>query len=148
MCSYEAAIVHFRKVAADLQMQEYDDKLGGIRCCSVGLARTLLRYSTDNEAEAFAIFQEELNRCVDRLDREMMLFDMRTWYRKLNKWDQSIEALHQLCLPSTRTGGTMLPQANEALAQTYLAQYCTDTALNSTSEQKFYSTPNAFLPGS
>jgi hypothetical protein len=119
MCSYEAAIVHFRNVAADLQMQEYDDKLGGIRCCS-----------------------------VDRLDREMMLFDMRTWYRKLNKWDQSIEALHKLCLPSTRTGGTMLPQANEALAQTYLAQYCTDTALNSTSEQKFYSTPNAFLPGS
>jgi len=55
---------------------------------------------------------------------------MGIWYRQLNKWDQSIEALHQLCLSSTRPDGTILPQANEVMAQTYLEQYCTDTTLD------------------
>jgi len=84
---------------------------------------------TDNEAKAFAIFQEELDRCVDPLDREFMLINMGTEYRKIKKWDQSIEALHQLCISATRPDGTMLSQANEAMAQTYLEQYCTDTTL-------------------
>ena len=56
---------------------------------------------------------------------------MGTCYRKLNKWDQSIEALRQLFLSSTRPhGGTILLQANNAMAQTYLEQYCTDTILD------------------
>jgi len=131
LCNYEAAIVHFRKVLAELLMQENDDSLNGTRVsCSVGLAHNLMRYSADNEAEAFAIFQEELDRCVDPLDREMILFDMGTEYRKINKWDQSIETLHQLCLSSTRPDGAMVSQGNGAIAQTYLEQYCTDTTLD------------------
>jgi len=97
--------------------------------CSVRLATTVLKYSAANEAEAFAIFQEELDRYVDPLDRDIVHFQMGTRYRKLHKWDQSIEALHQLCLSSTRPDGTLLSQANEAMAQTYLEQYCTDTTL-------------------
>jgi hypothetical protein len=87
------------------------------------LARILLRHSTDNEDEAFAIFQEGLERCVDPLCREMILFQMGTWYRKLSKWDQSIETLRQLCFSTARSHGTMLPQAIQAMAQTYLEQY-------------------------
>ena len=131
MCNYQAAIALFRKVLAELLMQENDDSLNGTRVsCSVGLANNLMRYSADNEAEAFAIFQEELDRCVDPLDREMILFDMGTEYRKINKWDQSIETLHQLCLSSTRPDGAMVSQGNGAIAQTYLEQYCTDTTLD------------------
>ena len=91
------------------------------------LARILLRHSTDNEDEAFAIFQEGLERCVDPLCREMILFQMGTWYRKLSKWDQSIETLRRICLRD----GTILSQANQAMAQTYLEQYryCTDNTL-------------------
>ena len=163
LCNYKAAIPHFRKGVVELQKQEYDgDKLSGTRgICSMDLATTLLRHSTDNEAEAFAIFQEELDRYVDPLGKETILFKMGTWYRKLNKWDQSIkarrvdplrrekilfqmgewyrklhqwdqsiEALHQLCLSATRPDSAMLPQANQAMAQTYLEQYCTDTTLD------------------
>ena len=132
LCNYEAAIAHFRKAVAELQKQECDgDSQNKARfVCSVDLARTLLRHSAANEAEAFAIFHEELDRRVDPLDREEILFEMGTEYRKLHKWDQSIEALHQLsCLSSTHLDGTMPPQANIAMAQTYLEQYCTDTTL-------------------
>jgi len=60
----------------------------------------------------------------------MIRIDMGTGYRKIKKWDQSIEALHQLCLSSsTCPDGTMLSQATGAMAQTYLEQYCTDTTL-------------------
>jgi len=55
---------------------------------------------------------------------------MGTGYRKLKKWDQSIEALHQLCVSSARPHGTMPSQANIAMAQTYLEQYYTDTTLD------------------
>ena len=141
MCNYEAAIAHFRKAVDGLQKQGYDDSLNGTRVsCSVGLANNLLQHSADNEAEAFAIFQEELDRCVDPLCREEIIIQMGTEYRKFNKWDQSIDALHQLCLSSTRPPhGTMLPQANEAMAQTYLEQYCTDTTLDI--DQRFYAMP-------
>ena len=85
------------------------------------VATTLLRHTTANEAEAFAIFQEELDRFRDplRCDRprcEEILFQMGRWYRKLNKWNQSIEALHQLRLSATHPRGTMLSRANEAMA--------------------------------
>jgi len=127
LCNYAAAIAHFRKVAAGLQMQEYDDSLYASRfVCSMHLAKTLLQQSTDNEDEAFAIFQKELDRCVDPLDREKIFLAMGTEYGKIKKWDQSIEALNQLCLSSTRPDGTI---ANEAMAQTYLEQYCIDTTL-------------------
>jgi len=82
----EAAIAHFREEVARLQKQEYDDGLGGARSvCSIRLANTLLRRSTANEAEAFMIFQEDLDRCVDPLYRENILIQMGTEYRKLNK---------------------------------------------------------------
>ena len=132
LCNYESAITHFRKEVAELQKQECDgDRQSKARfVCSVDLARSLLRHSAANEAEAFAIFHEELDRRVDPLDKEVILFEMGTEYRKLQKWDQSIEALHQLsCLSSTHIDGTMPPQANIAMAQTYLEQYCTDTTL-------------------
>ena len=101
----------------------------------MSLAKNLLRQSADNETEAFAIFQEELDRFrdphrSDPLRCEEILFQMGTWYRKLNKWDQCIEALHQLHLSATRADGTMLLRANEAMAQTYLEQYCTDITLD------------------
>ena len=72
LCNYKAAIAHFREVIAELRKKEYDDSsMGKIRVhCSVLLARTLLRYSADNGPEAFAIFQEELDRCVNPLIRE------------------------------------------------------------------------------
>ena len=125
LCNYKAAIVYFRKGVAELEEEEYDNS------CSVGLARTLLKDSAANESEAFAIFQEELDECVDPLDTEEILLQIGTWYRKLHKWEQSIESLHQLsCLSSTRPHGTMLSQANEATAQTYLEQYCTVTTLD------------------
>ena len=131
LCNYQAAIPYFREVVAELQKEEYDGSLFGTRViCSMDLATNLLQHSADNEAEAFAIFQEELDRCVDPLRRVQILFQMGTWYRKLHQWDQSIEALHRVCLSSTRTDGTMLPQANQAMAQTYLEQYCTDTTLD------------------
>jgi len=81
LCNYEAAIANFRKVVTGLQKQEDDDCLSETRFgCSVDLARTLLRHSADNEAEAFAIFQEELDLCVDPLYREMPLFKSSTWH--------------------------------------------------------------------
>lgn len=68
LCNYEAAINHDRKWAAELQKQEYDDSLSGNRLlCSVGFARNLLQHSADNKTEAFAIFQQELDLCVDPL---------------------------------------------------------------------------------
>jgi len=77
------------------------------------------------------MFKDEPDRCVDPRRKEKILFQMGTCYRKLNKWDQSIEALRQLFLSSTRPhGGTILLQANNAMAQTYLEQYCTDTILD------------------
>ena len=88
----------------------------------MSLAKNLLRQSADNETEAFAIFQEELDRCVNPLQRENILFDLGKGYRKVNKWDQSIGALHQLDLSSNRPDGTMLSRANKAMAQTYLEQ--------------------------
>jgi tetratricopeptide (TPR) repeat protein len=128
LCNYKAAIVYFRKGVAELQEEEYEEYDNS---CSVGLARTLLKDSAANESEAFAIFQEELDECVDPLDTEEILLQIGTWYRKLHKWEQSIESLHQLsCLSSTRPHGTMLSQANEATAQTYLEQYCTVTTLD------------------
>jgi len=51
--------------------------------CSA-LATTLLRHSVANEAEAFEIFQEELDRFVDPLDREEILLQMGTGYRQIN----------------------------------------------------------------
>jgi len=134
LCNYKAAIAHFRKVVAGLQKQDHDDGLSKARFgCSVDLATTLLRHSADNEAEAFAIFQEELDRCVDPIDREIIGTHMGTEYRKLNKWDQSIEAL-QLCLSSSRPDGTMLSplihKIHETMANTYLEQYCTDNTLD------------------
>ena len=124
LCNFKAAIIHYRKVAAELEKQEYNDSLSETRViCSMDMATNLLKHSAANEAEAFAIFQEELDRCVDPLCRKMILFQMGTWYRKLSKWDQSIEAFHQLSgLSSTHPHG--------AMAQTCLEQYCTDTTLD------------------
>ena len=127
MCNYGPAIDRFREVVTELQKQDNDDSLSV--SCSVTLARTLLQHSAANEDEAITIFQEELDRCIDPIRRVEILFHMGAWYRELNKFDQSIETLHQLCLNSTRTDGKMLLQANEAMAQTYLEQYCNDTTL-------------------
>ena len=131
LCNYETASDHYREVVDQLQKQEHDgDRLSGTRCdLSAGLATSLLKHSAANEDEAITIFQEELDRCIDPIRRVEILFHMGAWYRELNKFDQSIETLHQLCLNSTRTDGKMLLQANEAMAQTYLEQYCNDTTL-------------------
>ena len=65
-------------MAAGLQMQEKSDRLVDRQECSLRLANALLRHSADNEDEASAIFKEELDRCVDPLDREKILIDMGT----------------------------------------------------------------------
>ena len=137
LCNYETAIDQYREdINALLRhgnalYQKYP-RLSETRLAnSLGLATSLLKHSTDNEAEAFAIFQEELNHCrASSDDRELILFRMGIEYRHLNKWDQSIETLHQLCLSASRPESTMTPQANEAMAQTYLERYCTDTTLD------------------
>jgi len=133
LCNYEATIAHCRKeVVGELQKQEnYYVLSGTISVCSLSITSTLLLLSVDNAAESYTIFQEELDRCVDLLDKEMILFRIGTWYRKLNKWDQSIKALHQLCLSSsTRPDDTMASQAKGAMVQTCLEQYCADTTLD------------------
>ena len=62
---------------------------------------------------------------------------METGYRNLNKWDQSIEALHHLCLSSTHPDYTMLPLlANTAMAQTHLSSTVLILLWSSTSENK------------
>ena len=88
------------------------------------------QHSAANEDEAFAIFQEILDICVHPTIRAKILINMGIEYRKLHKWDQSIEALRQLCLSSTHEDDTIKFQANEAMAQTYLEQCCTDTSLD------------------
>ena len=110
-------------------MQEKSDRLVDRQECSLRLANALLRHSADNEDEAFAMVHDGLDQCVDLLRREVLI-NMGTEYRKLHKWDQSIQALHQLCLSSTRPDGTMGPQVNKVMAQTYLEQYCTDNTLD------------------
>jgi len=70
LCNYEAAIAHYRKYLAEVQKQEYESLSASRFDCSMDLAITLLRHSADNEAEAFAIFQEELDRCVNLLDAD------------------------------------------------------------------------------
>ena len=71
-------------MVAEVQKQEYDSLSETKFVYSVGLARTLLRHSADNETEASAIFQEELDHCVDLLDRQAVLFQMGTLYRKVH----------------------------------------------------------------
>ena len=143
--NYETAIDRYREdvnaVKDALQKhgnvlpKEENVNLSGTRVAySLGFATSLLRHSTDNAVEAFAIFQVELDRCVESSDdRELILFRTGIEYRNLNKWDQSIETLQQLCLSVSRPDrpeSTMLYQANEAIAQTYLERYCTDTTLD------------------
>ena len=130
LCNYKAAITHSREAVVDLQKQENGSPNESTFLYSVSFATLLLKDSAANEAEAFAIFHEELDRCVDPIPKEIILLQIGTWYRKLHKWEQSIESLHQLsCLSATRPDSAMLPQANQAMAQTYLEQYCTDTTL-------------------
>jgi hypothetical protein len=49
-----------------------------MRACSVVVAIHLLWRSTDNEAEAFAMVRDGLDRRVDLLRREEVLIDMGT----------------------------------------------------------------------
>jgi hypothetical protein len=51
-----------------------------------------LQNSAANEAEALAVFLEELDRYVDLLDKEEILFQSGAGDRKLSKWDQSIDS--------------------------------------------------------
>ena len=88
-----------------------------IRSCRRRYSAASIIYSFNMPTTSSILYTSnlELERCVDPIRREEILFKMGTWYRTLNKWDQSIQAL---------------PQANEAMAQTYLEQYCTDTSLD------------------
>jgi hypothetical protein len=88
---YKSAIAHSTEVIAELRKEEYES-LRKHRCgCSVVLAIHLLRHSADNEDEAFAMVHDGLDQCVDLLRREVLI-NMGTEYRKLHKWDQSIQA--------------------------------------------------------
>jgi len=74
-------------------LQKYDG-LRGMRVANfVGLATSLLKHSTDNEAEAFAIFQEELVYCAESSD---------------DRERYSIEILHKLCLSASRPESMMI----------------------------------------
>ena len=119
LCNYGGAIHHF-KVAICKSDNEVSDKFE--RALALKLGQALLMKSKDNEVEAFEIFQKELDRTVYPSDeREEMHFMMGIEYRKLKKWDKSIEYLQ--CLTS---------QADEAIAKTYLERYCTDVTLGIT----------------
>jgi tetratricopeptide (TPR) repeat protein len=131
LCNYEAAIDYYREGVTELQ-KEKDPSLSDLTVANyMGLATSLLKQNTGHDAEAFAIFQEELDRCVEPSDdREQILFQMGIEYRNLNKWDQSIDNLQQLCLSASRPESTMAHQANEERAKAYLERYCTDTTLD------------------
>lgn len=129
MCNYEAAIDHFRNAILGCVVNKGDRAL-----FSLTLGTALLNHTMDNEDEAFAIFQGELDRCVliPVGPKHEILLQMGLEYRKLKKWSQAIETHRQLCLSaSTRPESTIIrSQANKAMTCTYLEQYCADETLN------------------
>ena len=125
LCNYNAAIHHFKNATESEQRVRDNLKLG----------QALLRRRKGNEVEAFQIFQTEMNdffgaRFHTSLDIELeeILLCMGVESRKLKKWSQSIEYLEKLI--AIRESDTMQSQANKAMAETYLEQYCTDTTLD------------------
>ena len=124
LCNYKAAIEHFRKFNAVLQQNQ--KAFWELSYGYLYFATLLLKHTADNETEAFLLFQKELDRCEEAGRRESVLLRMGTEYRKLKKWDQSIETLHQLCLSASRPESTMQNLGNRAMAQTYLELYCTE----------------------
>jgi len=92
------------------------------------LGTALLRRSKDEEA--FAVFQTELDHCEKPSHRRKILYQMGTEYRKLKKWNQSIECLEKICLAEQDSTKITQSVVNEAIAQTYLEQYCTDATLD------------------
>ena len=92
------------------------------------------------DGEAFAVFQAELDHCDNPNHILDILYQMITEYRKLKKWNQSIEYLGKSRLKlegldkmlSSEQDIAKITQSmiNEAIAQTYLEQYCSDTNLD------------------
>ena len=80
MCNYEAAIDHFRNAILGCVANK------GVRALfSLTLGTALLNYTKDNEDKAFAMFQEELDRCVPVGPKHEILLQMGLEYRKLKK---------------------------------------------------------------
>ena len=135
LCNHKAAIDHFRNAFHHEEFQHY---FGGNNIeFYLGFGTSLLRRSADNEAEAFQVFQEGVNRCEESShNRCRLLSKMGAEYRNLKKWNLSIEVLHQLCLFASRvetcTSNATVTYfaATKELTLTYLEQYCTDTTLD------------------
>jgi hypothetical protein len=100
-CNYEAAIDHFKEAHSYVDIQRsyswVNMKEGRLEYY-VDLGVALLKQSADNEAEAFELFQTELDECQEPIKRENILIRMGVEYRNLKKCKQSIETL-QLCVP-------------------------------------------------
>ena len=133
-CNFRASVTQFREA---VNAPPLEDKLLIIRDHNttqvhlrLDLALALLKkHSAANEAEAFQIFQKELDNC-QHSDRQMILFHMGEEYSKLKQWKEANKTL-QLCLFASRKKTTAISlKANEVLAKTYLEQYCVDAALD------------------
>jgi len=85
------------------------------------------------EEEAFAVFQAELDHCENPIHIRDILYQTGTEYRELKKWNQSVEYLEKSCLeldvPEEEIRQSLC-MINEAIAQTYLEQYCSDINLD------------------
>jgi hypothetical protein len=80
MCNYKVAIEHFRNAIIGYVVNKGDRAL-----FSLTLGTALLNHTRDNEDKAFAIFQEELDRCVPVGPKHEILLQMGLEYRKLKK---------------------------------------------------------------
>ena len=80
MCNYKVAIEHFRNAIIGYVANKGDRAL-----FSLTLGTALLNHTRDNEDKAFAIFQEELDRCVPVGPKHDILLQMGLEYRKLKK---------------------------------------------------------------
>ena len=134
-CNYEAAIDHFKEAHSYVDIRRsyswVNMKEGRLEYY-VDLGVALLKQSADNEAEAFELFQTELDECQEPIERENILIRMGVEYRNLKKCKQSIETL-QLCpsdTPCNEKSMISSSTAHKAMAQTYLEQYCADNTLD------------------
>jgi len=112
----DAAITHLRRLSNGDPQQSIVIK------SYVELGEALLNQSADNESKASELFKKALNARMHSSFKDYLHFIMGEKYRYLNKRDQSIYQYQSSCVISDKE--------NEAMAQTYLEQYCTDTTLD------------------
>jgi hypothetical protein len=110
-CNCRASVTQFREAVNAppiedklLMISEHSVTLVHIR---LDLALALLKkHSAANKAEAFKMFQKELDDC-HHSDRQMILFHMGEEHSKLKQWNEAIKTL-QLYLFASREKTTAI----------------------------------------